>query len=331
MKKKTYFKFVKWCLLLPAMACFMTTVKAQYATNVTLVSGAPNATIKETLEKNASLLLTEFNNAQGEKRALSLKKVDIDKTAASMLNVIWKTCPFRCDEMEIAERCLKTYAGGGGYQIRNIPVIMEPRAGEQFDEDRYQEIVLNYDANGKITDLCFAIPSSMYKTIMSSDREVEDLRKRSMVVDFVEQFRTAYNRKDLDFLRKIFSDDALIITGKVVNVKKRDGNIGIPEVEYTSQTKTQYLTNLERVFKNNARINVVFEDIKVNRHRKETDIYGVKLVQHWNSGSYNDKGHLFLLWDFKDEDRPQIHVRTWQPYDQTPADKVYELRDFPIR
>ena len=324
-------KFIRWGLVLFIMTCVIIPINAQYQTTITLTSGSPNATIKAAMEKNASLLLTEFNNAQGEKRSLSFKGINIDKSVASTLNVIWKTCPFRCDKMEIAERCLKTHSGEGGFQIRNISVIMEPRKGDVFEDNRYQEIVLNYDTNGMITDFCFAMPSSIYVDIMSSDREDEDLRKRSIVVDFVERFRTAYNRKDIAFLEKVFSDDALIITGKVINTKKRDGSIGLPEVEYTSQTKKQYLTRLSDAFKRNAWINVVFEDIKVNRHRREADIYGVKLIQHWNSGTYSDKGYLFLLWDFKNGNNPQIHVRTWQPYEQTPEDQVYELRNFPIR
>jgi len=299
---------------------------AQYETTVELIS-AP-ATMKTTLEKNAGKLITEFNNAQGEKRQVSLTGIDIEPDAASLLFTLWEVCPFRCDEIEIIERCLNTVSG---YQIRNIPVIMEPRAGEKFDEDRYQEIVLNFDRAGKINSLCFALSSSIYKDVMSADREVTDLRKRSMILDFVEQFRTAYNRKDISFLRDIYSDDALIITGKVISRMKGDGNIQLkPEIQYTSQTKNQYLSNLERVFNNNARINVVFEELKVNKHRTQDNIYGVKLVQHWNSGSYSDKGYLFLLWDFKDENRPVIHVRTWQPYDQTPKEQVFELGDFNV-
>ena len=109
-----------------------------------------------------------------------------------------------------------------------------------------------------------------------------------------------------------------------------DGIAMPPEVVLTSQTKREYLTKLAGVFKRNQRINVVFEDVKVSTHRSKTNIYGVKLIQHWNADTYSDKGYLFLLWDFADETHPQIHVRAWQPFESTPKDKVLGLGSFKI-
>ncbi|MDR1338445.1 MAG: nuclear transport factor 2 family protein [Prevotellaceae bacterium] len=327
MKKKNnyYYRLTVGCLCL----LMAHTAKAQYTTSIELISGTPNAKIKAKMEKNGGALLTELNNAQGEARNLSLGKIEIDKSAVSSLTTMWEICPFRCDELEIVERCLNTPSGG--YQIRNIPAIMEPRKGERFDEDKYQELVLNFDASGRISDLCFAINKNQYMQIMRTGLETTDLRRRAMVIEFVEQFRTAYNRKDLDYIRDIFSDDALIITGKVVERKSADEVGGYKlksDVEYKVQNKEQYIDGLTRVFGNNTRINVVFEDIKVNKHGTKDEIYGVKLIQHWNSGSYSDKGYLFLLWDFKDENKPKIHVRTWQPYDETPEDKIIDIHTF---
>lgn len=318
---------VKYVLAFVLLLCCCG-IKAQYATAVK-VTDAPDNTLKATIEKNGSLLLTELNNAQGENRSLSLNNIGIDKAVASSLFTMWEVCPFRCDGLEVNERCLQN--ASGGYQVRNIPVIMEPRSGERYDDDKYQEIVLNYDASGTISSICFALNSTMYKQIMRNNLEVTDLRRRALVIDFVEQFRTAYNRKDINFLEDIYSDDALIITGKVIQRRASDGIMGLkPEVKYSVQNKRQYLDKLKRVFQNNARLNVVFEEVKVNKHRSRNNIYGVKLVQHWNSGTYSDKGYLFLLWDFQDEERPQIHVRTWQPYDETPEESVFELADFKI-
>ena len=106
------------------------------------------------MEQNGTKLLTELNNAQGENRNLSLAGININNQAAESLMIMWEVCPFRCDEVEIVERCLHI-GNNQGLQVRNIPVIMEPRAGERFDEDQYQEIVLNFDNSGQITNLCF--------------------------------------------------------------------------------------------------------------------------------------------------------------------------------
>lgn len=306
-------------LLVPA-------VYAQYET-VLEVMAAPNVSVKQAMEHNGTLLLTELNNAQGESRGLSLNGIDISEQAAESLMTMWEVCPFRCDEVEIVERCL-VVGNNQAFQVRNIPVIMEPLAGERFEEDAYQEIVLNFDKRGRIINLCFAINSTLYQQVMRSNLEVKDLRLRSMVLDFVEQFRTAYNRKDLAFLEDIFSDDALIITGSVYKRVSNDNVSMASGVTYKVQDKKGYLANLSNVFRNNQRINVVFEDIKVMKHRQKDYIYGVKLVQHWNADRYHDKGYLFLLWDFSDESSPKIHVRTWQPYDETPKEEVFGLNSF---
>ena len=63
------------------------------------------------------------------------------------------------------------------------------------------------------------------------------------------------------------------------------------------------------------------------------------LHQGYTSDHYHDDGYLFLLWDFRDEQQPQIHVRTWQPdaYNadgtgtkRIPKDEIFSLSDFDI-
>ena len=132
----------------------------------------------------------------------------------------------------------------------------------------------------------------------------------------------------------MFSDDALIITGKVIEQKAPDG-IALPDkIVYKKQTKQEYITNLRRVFANNSYINVTFDEIKVIKHPVNKNYYGVTLHQGYKSERYRDDGYLFLLWDFTDEQAPQIHVRTWQP-DQInggriPEEEIFSLSDFDI-
>ena len=321
------YSLIVWCLT------FVSPIMAQYRTEVT-VTDANSLALENAMNRNATQLLTEFNYAQGEKRSLYLNNIGITPETKETIELLWEICPFRCDELEIVERCLITSSGN---QIRNIPIIMEPRTGELFDDDKYQEIVLSFDRQGNISDLFFSLSSNQYKDIMRTGLPVEDLRKRSIVVDFVERFRTAYNRKDLDFLRNIFSNDALIITGKVIKAEKNIDFRSQPEkIQYNVYKKEEYLNSLERVFKNNSYLNIIFEDIKVRSHATKDYLFGVKLVQHWNSSNYSDKGYLFLLWDFGSEDDqrnrpneyPKIHVRTWQPYDETPKEELFDLVDF---
>ena len=58
------------------------------------------------------------------------------------------------------------------------------------------------------------------------------------------------------------------------------------------------------------------------------NIYGVTLHQAWRSSTYNDDGWLFLLWDFNNEEQPQILVRTWQEDKAAASEGVFSIPDF---
>ena len=77
------------------------------------------------------------------------------------------------------------------------------------------------------------------------------LRYRQMILDYVEQFRTAYNTKDIAFLEQIFSDDALIITGKVVKSVPSEMNNFMPQdkVVYNKQSKKRYYCQWNKIIR----------------------------------------------------------------------------------
>lgn len=159
------------------------------------------------------------------------------------------------------------------------------------------------------------------------------MRRRQLILDYVEHFRTSYNQKDINFLNQVFSDDALIITGKVI--KQTRDNVKLPDkIIYTKQNKQQYLSRLKTVFNKNKVIKVTFDEIKVVRHPARENFYGVTLHQGYTSDSYHDDGYVFLLWDFSNEKSPKIHVRTWQPDllngSKLPEEEVFNLNDFDI-
>ena len=107
------------------------------------------------------------------------------------------------------------------YHIRNIPVIM--MAADENDQD--QELVINFNDNGQIDEILVALESNRYQDIIREGVEPEDFARRQIILDFVEQFRTAYNRKDLNYISSVFSDNALIITGKVLKSVKQSDNM----------------------------------------------------------------------------------------------------------
>ena len=288
-------------------ACVLTfnTLSAQYKTEVT-VTDLHDSNLQGNIQQTLTGLLTEFNNANARDMSLDLSKFNIDAPTKKTIEMLWRNSHFRCEETEVVEPALKLYTGDE-YEIRNIPLIFTNLNNE------YHEVAITFDLSGKITSFHISLPQNIYADIMRTNNEVTDLRRRQIVLDYVEQFRTAYNTKDIDFMEKVFSDDALIIVGRVIMVQ-RELMPAIPKIDYLKKSKRQYLNDLRRVFQNNVRIYVDFQDVKVMRHPAKPDWYGVQLKQNYSSDKYSDTGYLFLLWDFTaGDERPQIHVRVWQP------------------
>lgn len=150
--------------------------------------------------------------------------------------------------------------------------------------------------------------------IMQGKLPEQDAKRRHMILNYCEHLRTAYTTKDIDFLRQVFSDKALIIVGNVVKAAPTDGKcIAEQRVSYAIHSKQEYLARLSRVFAMNSKISVKFSGFRILRHPTMDGIYGVTLRQRYSSDRYSDDGYLFLLWDFRDRSMPMIHVRTWQP------------------
>ena len=294
------------------------------------IDGIDNTTVKAKMERTMSAFLTEVNNAQSSKRALNFGGMGLSTNVQSSVSMLWENSPFECTDEEIMEHCIQT---GSGYQVRNIPLIMRP-TDSSFNEDEYQEAVFSFDLSGNLESFYLTLSMNLYMNVIKSNKSVTDLRRRQLILDYVEHFRTSYNQKDKEFLEAVFSDDALIITGKVIPQRVRD-NIQLPaRVEYTRQTKRQYMTKLSQIFAANKHIKVTFDEIRVVMHPTKSEWYGVTLHQGWTSDRYHDDGWLFLLWDFSNEDHPTIHVRTWQPDKiegkKLPDEEIFSLDDFNI-
>lgn len=308
---------------------------AQYSTDFT-VTEVRNEELRREINLSVTRLLTAFNNAQGRGEQPQLENIGVTSDIIPTILKLWEDCPFRCAETEIVERATPTPRGE--LQIRNIPLIMMPTNEAQASWKKYQEAVITIDKNGEVCDFHLAVNPDLYIKVMSGASDVDDFVQRQLILEYVERFRNAYNLKDIGFLQQIFSEDALIITGKVVTAVKSDINrmsMNNKKVIYSRQTKKEYLTKLERIFKANKRINVLFDDIKVVKHPAKADFYGVTLKQGYSSDSYSDEGYLFLLWDFSDPEAPQIHVRTWQPdkidlNTPLPEEEIFSVDDFDI-
>ena len=314
-----------------SLLCMLTFNLNAKAIKVIVSDGIDNPSVKAKIENAASRILNEVNAAQNENRNLNFNVMGVNTQVQRSMSMLWENTPFTCIDDEIVEHGIST---SSGYQIRNIPLMMIPTGERPFNEDEYQEAVINFDKQGNVESFNLSISINLYMNVVKSNLELTDLRRRQMILDYVEQFRTAYNQKDIDFLRMVYSEDALIITGRVITQKHPEGFTS-QKIKYNKQTKQQYLRNLTRVFNTTQYVRVTFDDIEVMRHPTNPYFYGVTLHQGYTSNTYHDDGYLFLLWDFRNEQAPEIHVRTWQPDrlegHALPRDEVFSLGDFDIK
>lgn len=124
---------------------------------------------------------------------------------------------------------------------------------------------------------------------------------------FIEQLRQAYCHKDLRFLENAYSITAEIMTGAYDRNSKA--------IRYRSQTVLQYIANLKYIFNKNKNIDVTFEPDSLTGVLYTSDdgrCQVVRLLQHWHSDNYSDRGYLFLKL-YADQNGPKIYIRAWQP------------------
>lgn len=284
--------------------------------------------LKNRMENNISALLTEINRAGAAKADLDLTGVSMEEGAKTRLQGLWADSRFVCDKSNNISKCLNDYQG---FQLRAIPITMKPYDAT-YKGNIERELTISLNKMGVITGVrpAWELQEDVSK-IMFSPGGVADTRQRREILKWVEDFRCYYNERNIKALNQIYSDDALIITGSVVTQKKGGDDIGMrydQKTKYVVQSKEEYLKRLSEVFRKNKRLNVEFDHISVVMHGAKPNIYGVTLHQTWESSIYSDEGWLFLLWDFSDRDKPQIHVRTWQPDEIVAKDGVFTLDDF---
>ncbi len=202
-----------------------------------------------------------------------------------------------------------------------------------------REVVFRFDNKSQlITSMAFRLSSIAEHDISSKNKWTNDCKLA--LINFLEDYQTAYALKRYDYLESIFSDDALFIVGHVLkrnNNELKDVkqfNLSEQEVELLRMDKNAYFDRLSRVFKSQEYINIRFTETDFKRQMFSTDenntngedIFGVRLLQEYHSTTYGDVGYLFLMVDLRDVQRPVIHVRAWQP-DKVDISTLVNLRD----
>ena len=207
---------------------------------------------------------------------------------------------------------------------RSITVQFDFRNTVGFSQD----LVFRFDTINKVvTSMAFRLSDQAEADIISKTKWPEE--SRLILVNFLEDYQTAYALKRHKYLESIYSDDALIIVGRIVRKTEIPDRMTLKltkeEAELTKYDKDTYMKNLAMCFKNNEYIRLRFTETDFTKANNTKDVYGVRVRQEYFSSSYGDVGYLFLLVDLRGA-LPLIHVRAWQP-DKVDLEKLMNMSD----
>ena len=180
-----------------------------------------------------------------------------------------------------------------------------------------EDIVFTFNQDNKISNLAFGLGEKAESDILHKGVWTE--RARVALMEFLENYKTAYALKRIDYINSIFDDDAVIIVGNMASRLVNKANETAMSyydnqyVKYTRMGKGEYLKKLASCFKSNEFINIRFSNNDVIKLGKGGELYGIQIKQDYYSSNYGDTGYLFLMVDLNDPEKPLIKVRTWQP------------------
>ena len=209
------------------------------------------------------------------------------------------------------------YTMGKRVVCRSIPMAFSFKNNRRkFVED----VTFTFDENKKIECVAFGLGSQAKTDIFNKGVGAWSDYAKMVIATFLENYKTAFALKRLDYLESVFDDNAPIITGHIIKKAPKvamEGESFINSnnklIKYTRQTKSEYMRKLKMCFQSNQFINIRFAGNDVVKMGAGGETYGIQIKQDYYSTNYGDHGYLFLMVDFNDPDNPSIKVRTWQP------------------
>lgn len=212
---------------------------------------------------------------------------------------------------------------GQEVQCRSIPVSFSFSKGKL----QYENIVFTLldSKGGKIDGVQFALEERSLTNIMG-ETDIDEVARLALI-NFMENYKTAFAFQNWDYIESIFSDDAIIITGRVIRRQETmaDGHQRIVnDYKLTRQSKKSYINRLRSTQK--EWINIKFGSTLVERSN-QNDLYGLSMSQDYYSNNYGDHGYLFLMIDNTNPEQPLIRIRAWQPNEHFKMGKYQEVVD----
>ena len=306
--------------------------------------------LKGKVSKKAQNKLSDLEDAYNEEVAAAISILDDDKDVkASMDNVLDAIYAKKYEDVRehftsegldmfnrlisygnakiVGEPSYTVYKNNDRTVVRSVPMSFSFRNGStKFVEN----VVFTFNDQGMIESLAFGLDDAATRDVLTKQAWPE--HARMSIIEFLENYKTAFALERLDYIRTIFDENAVIIVGKIA--KAATGISPENQITYnnniiirTRYTKEQYLKNLERCFSSNEFVNVRFANNDIIKAGKGGEIYGIQIKQDYYSANYGDTGYLFLLVDLNDPEAPMIKVRTWQP-EPDPVDGLYDISHF---
>lgn len=221
----------------------------------------------------------------------------------------------------IGNRSTTMYRHGDHTMIRGLHMNFKFDSGTR--RSFTEEIIFSVNDSGLVDNIAFGLGKTAEDDILGNSQWPEAVR--FALLEFMENYKTAYSLRNIDYISKVFSDDALIITGSVLKPAGRKVNsgdysglsFGEEQVRYNRYNKREYINHLRQSFAGKSFINVQFAK---NRAYKLNDPhrYAIQIVQDYFSSNYSDHGYLMLMIDMADESNPLITFRSWSPYENDP-------------
>lgn len=204
---------------------------------------------------------------------------------------------------------LDYFADGDCVVCRGLPVSCRFNRGRVFNE----KLSFYIDSNSKqITHVAMGLGREAMNDVVLGHLDWSE-KSRTRIVGFLEDYRTAYATKNLEYLDKVFDDNAVIVLGKRLKVApqlNKEGYMNNHRVQFTQLTKREFLRNLRRQFQSKDYINLHFSQNRIYQLQKGVERYGIEIKQDYYSSNYGDTGYLTLIFDLTNPDQPVIHVRT---------------------
>lgn len=293
-----------------------------------VVSSEAKKEFEKSVKTESAANLEDLNKIEGEKEYANIITKVVEAIKSRQYDSVNEY--FSADGLEMYSKLLNYgkarilgtpqfsfYKMGKRVVCRSIPMAFSFQNNKRkFVED----VTFTFGEDKKIECVAFGLGSQAKTDIFNKGVGAWSDYAKMVIATFLENYKTAFALKRLDYLESVFDDNATIITGHIIKKAPKvpiEGESYITSnnqlIKYTRQTKAEYMRKLKMCFNSNQFINIRFADNDVVKMGAGGETYGIQIKQDYYSTNYGDHGYLFLMVDFNDPENPSIKVRTWQP------------------